>query len=46
MQAEELRPGQAIEVEGRRYSVALADRSPTGMIRIVPHNPDEARSGR
>jgi hypothetical protein len=46
MQAEELRPGQAIEVEGRRYSVALADRSPAGTIRIVPHNPDEARSGR
>ena len=46
MQAEELRPGQAIEVEGRRYTVALADRSPAGTIRIVPHNPDEARSGR
>ena len=46
MQAEELRPGQAIEVEGRRYTVALTDRSPAGTIRITPHNPDEARSGR
>lgn len=45
MGATELGAGQAFEVEGRRYTAAPGDRLTAGTIRIVPHNPDEVRSG-